>query len=119
MSKNLRNTPFYIHCLFQHAEADLRMFPVLVRICRIGQNNWSHVNFVTIFAEIYQIKLYGLSNNLTRLPTHLRSASGVNSDVIKIAAIAIPILKYVSQTKFLFIVFILLVLVPLQIVNRN
>ena len=69
--------------------------------------NWPRVNFVTIFGELFQIKLGGISNDFIQF-THLRSASGVNSDVIKMAVTALLIriflvglyvLKYVSQTK--------------------
>ena len=66
---------------------------------------WPRVNFVTIFSELYQIKLWGISNDFIQF-THLRSPSGVNSDVIKMAVTALLIrifivyvLKYVSQTK--------------------
>ena len=43
------------------------------------------VNFVTIFADLYQNKLWGICNNLNQF-THLSSASGPNDDVIKMAA---------------------------------
>ena len=66
---------------------------------------WPRVTFVTIFGEIYQIKLRGISNDFIQFK-HLRCASGVNSDVIKRAVTALLIrifivyvLKYVSQTK--------------------
>ena len=66
---------------------------------------WPCVNFVTIFGELYQIKLRGISNDFIQF-THLRCASGVKSDVIKRAVTALLIqifivyvLKYVSQTK--------------------
>ena len=45
----------------------------------------SRVNFVTIFGDLYQNKLWGISNNLNQF-THLGSASGPNDDVIKVAA---------------------------------
>ena len=45
----------------------------------------SHVNFVTIFGDLYQNKLWGICNNLNQF-THLSSASGPNDDVIKMAA---------------------------------
>ena len=44
----------------------------------------SCVNFVTIFGDLYQTKLWGISNNLNQF-THLSSASGPNDDVIKMA----------------------------------
>ena len=63
---------------------------------------WTRVYFVTIFDELYQIKLCNDSVQFT----HLRSASGVNSDVIKMAVTVLLIriyilfvLKYVSRTK--------------------
>ena len=45
----------------------------------------SRVNFVTIFADLYQNKLWGICNNLNQFK-HLSSASGPNDDVIKMAA---------------------------------
>ena len=51
---------------------------------------WPRVNFVTIFGGLYQIKLSGISNDFIQC-THLRSASGVNSDVIKMAVTALLI----------------------------
>ena len=42
------------------------------------------VNFVTIFGDLYQNKLWGICNNLNQF-THLSSASGPNDDVIKMA----------------------------------
>ena len=45
----------------------------------------SRVNFVTIFGDLYQNKLWGISNNLNQF-TYLSSASGPNDDVIKMAA---------------------------------
>ena len=66
---------------------------------------WLRVNFVTIFGELYQIKLRGISNDFIQF-THLRCASRVNSYVIKMAVNALLIrifivyvLKYVSQIK--------------------
>ena len=41
-------------------------------------------NFMTIFGDLYQNKLWGICNNLNQL-THLSSASGPNDDVIKMA----------------------------------
>ena len=43
------------------------------------------VNFVTIFGDLYQNKLWGICNNLNQF-THLSSASGPNDGVIKMAA---------------------------------
>ena len=45
----------------------------------------SCVNFVTIFGDLYQNKLWGICNNLNQF-THLISASGPNDDLIKMAA---------------------------------
>ena len=45
----------------------------------------SRVNFVTIFSDLYQNKLWRICNNLNQF-THLSSASGPNDDVIKTAA---------------------------------
>ena len=52
----------------------------------IAHVEWEYrVNFVTIFSEQYQNKLWGICNNLNQF-THLSSASGPNDDVIKMAA---------------------------------
>ena len=51
---------------------------------------WPHVNFVTIMGELYQIELWAISNEFNQF-THLISASGVNSDVIKMAVTALLI----------------------------
>ena len=66
---------------------------------------WPRENFVTIFGELYQIKLGGISNDFIQ-STYLIYASVVNSDVMKRAVIALLIrifivyvFKYVSQTK--------------------
>ena len=45
----------------------------------------SGVNFVTIFGDLYQNKLKAICNNLNKF-TYLSSASGLNDDVIKMAA---------------------------------
>ena len=45
----------------------------------------SRVNFVTIFGDLYQNKLWGICNNLNQF-TYLSSASEPNDDVIKMAA---------------------------------
>ena len=45
----------------------------------------SRVNFMTIFGDRYQNKLWGIYNNLNQF-THLSSASGPNNDVIKMVA---------------------------------
>ena len=58
-----------------------------------GTKNWSSVNFVTILGYIYQIKLCGISNNFNQF-AHLRSASRVNSEVIKMATVALLIRIY-------------------------
>ena len=52
-----------------------------------GPKKWSRVNFVTIFGDLYKIKLWGISNNFNQF-AHLSSASGPSNDVIKMAAIA-------------------------------
>ena len=44
----------------------------------------SRVNFVTIFGDLYQNKLWGICNILNQF-THLNPASGPNDDVIKMA----------------------------------
>ena len=45
----------------------------------------SRVNLVTIFDDLYQNKRWGICNNLNQF-THQSSASGLNDDVIKMAA---------------------------------
>ena len=45
----------------------------------------SRVNFVTIFGDLYQNKLWGICNNLNQF-THLSSLSGASDDVTKTAA---------------------------------
>ena len=45
----------------------------------------SRVNFLTIFGDLYQNNLWGICNNLNQF-IHLSSASGLNDDVIKMAA---------------------------------
>ena len=45
----------------------------------------SRVNFVTIFGDLYQNKIWGICNNLSQF-AHLSSASGPNDDVIKMVA---------------------------------
>ena len=54
---------------------------------------WTGVYFMTVFGELYQIKLLGISNDSIQF-TNLRSASGVNSDVIKMAVTALLIQIY-------------------------
>ena len=43
--------------------------------------------FVTIFGDLYKIKLWGICNNFNQF-AHLSSASGPSNDVIKMEAIA-------------------------------
>ena len=45
----------------------------------------SRVNFLTIFGDLYQNKLWAICYNLNQF-TLLSSASGPNDDVIKLAA---------------------------------
>ena len=52
-----------------------------------GPKQWSRVNFMTIFGDLYKIKLWGICNNFNQF-AHLSSASGPSNDVIKMAAIA-------------------------------
>ena len=56
----------------------------------------SRVNFVTIFGDLYQNKLWGICNNLNQF-THLSSAPGPNDDVIKIAAQVLLMHIYTSK----------------------
>ena len=48
----------------------------------------SRVNFVTIFGDLYQNKLWVICNNLNKF-AHLSSACGPSNDVIKMAAIVL------------------------------
>ena len=58
----------------------------------------SRVNFVTIFGDLYQNKLWVICNNLNQY-AHLSSASGSSNDVIKMAAIVL--LMYTYKTSYL------------------
>ena len=58
----------------------------------------SRVNFVTIFGDLYQNKLWVICNNLNQF-AHLSSASGPSNDVIKMAAIVL--LMYTYYTSYL------------------
>ena len=62
------------------------------------QKNWSHVTFVSIFGDLYQIKQCDISNNYNQF-THLRSASGMNSDIIKMVAVVLLIRMYIEVSK--------------------
>ena len=58
----------------------------------------SRVNFVTIFGDLYQNKLWVICNNFNQF-AHLSSASGPSNDVIKMAAIVL--LMYTYKTSYL------------------
>ena len=58
----------------------------------------SRVNFVMIFGDLYQNKLWVICNNLNQF-AHLSSASGASNDVIKMATIVL--LKYTYKTSYL------------------
>ena len=61
---------------------------------KIVYGKWaSRVNFVTIFGDIYQNKLWVTCNNLNQF-AHLSSASGSSNDVIKMAAIVLLMYTY-------------------------
>ena len=70
-------------------DEDHSKFPTLYwlpKLHKLVYVKWdSRVNLLTIVGNLYQIKLWGICNNLNQL-THLRSASGPNADVIKITA---------------------------------
>ena len=53
----------------------------------------SRVNFVTIFGDLYQNKLWVICNNLNQF-AHLSSASGPSNDVIKMATIVLLMYTY-------------------------
>ena len=72
---------------------------VQVLIALIVYVEWaSRVNFVTIFGDLYQNKLWVICNNLNQF-AHLSSASGPSNDVIKMAAIVL--LMYTYKTSYL------------------
>ena len=58
----------------------------------------SRVNFVTIFGDLHQKKLWVICNNLNQF-AHLSSASGPSNDVIKM--VAIVLLMYTYKTSYL------------------
>ena len=58
----------------------------------------SRVNFVTIFGDLYQNKLWVICNNFNQF-AHLSSASGPSNDVIKMAARVL--LMYTYKTSYL------------------
>ena len=58
----------------------------------------SRVKFVTIFGDLYQIKLWVICNNLNQF-AHLSSASGPSDAVIKMAAIVL--LMYIYKISYL------------------
>ena len=53
----------------------------------------SRVNFVTIFGDLNQNKLWVICNNLNQF-AHLSSASRLSNDVIKMAAIVLRMYTY-------------------------
>ena len=57
-----------------------------ISLCRM-EKKWYRVNFVTIFGDLYKIKLWDIHNSFNQFP-HLNSASDPRNDVIKMAAIA-------------------------------
>ena len=73
------------------------MHEVLVN-CLVYVEWASRVNFVTIFGDLYQNKLWVICNNLNQF-AHLSSASGQSNDVIKMAAIVL--LMYTYKTPYL------------------
>ena len=58
----------------------------------------SRVNFVTIFGDLYQNKLWLIYNNLNQF-AHLSSTSGPSNDVIKMATIVLRM--YIYKTSYL------------------
>ena len=64
------------------------------RLSPIVYVEWaSRVNFVTIFGDLYQNKLWVICNNLNQF-AHLSSASGPSNDVIKMAAVVLLMYTY-------------------------
>ena len=56
----------------------------------------SRVNFVTIFGDLYQNRLWVICNNLNQF-AHLSSTSGPSNDVIKMALMHIYKTSYLKQ----------------------
>ena len=56
----------------------------------------SRVNYVTIFGDLYQNKLWVISNNLNQF-AHLSSASGPRNNVIKMVAIVLHICTHIRH----------------------
>ena len=56
----------------------------------------SRVNFVTIFGDLYQNKVWVICNNLNQF-AHLSSASGPSNDVIKMAAIVLLMYTHIRH----------------------
>ena len=74
-------------------KSNMKVFYIIVYV------EWaSRVNFVTIFGDLYQNKLWVICNNLNQF-AHLSSASGPSNDVIKMAAIVL--LMYTYKTSYL------------------
>ena len=74
--------------LFLHAATNLIVYV-----------EWApRVNFVTIFGDLYQNKLWVICNYLNQF-AHLSSASGPSNDVIKMAAIVL--LMCIYKTSYL------------------
>ena len=64
----------------------------------MGQK-WSRVNFVTIFVDLYKIKLWGICTSFNQF-AHLNSASDPINDVIKMAVYCTIILRmYLRKIK--------------------
>ena len=72
---------------------------IYIALFRIVYVEWaSRVNFVTIFGDLYQNKLWVICNNLNQF-AHLSSASGPSNVVIKMAVIVL--LMYIYKTSYL------------------
>ena len=62
-------------------------FPFYLIVYVEWAKKWSRVNSVTIFGDLYQIKLWDICNNFKQF-TYLSSTSGRSNDIIHMAAIA-------------------------------
>ena len=87
-----------------------------------GPSNWSRVNFVTIFGDLYRIKLWGICNNFNQF-AHLSSASGPSNDVNQNGGQRTIIMRmYLEKNKVCWqktVLLIYLMPVLLQTLNRN
>ena len=102
-----RGTRHIQSCLLLHSPTNASMHDRCIRrylkfrglclcLCFLGivYVEWaSRVNFVTIFGDLYQNRLWVICNNSNQF-ANLSSASGPSNDVIKMAAIVLLMFTY-------------------------